>query len=208
MATKTNDPEARDTGLDAAVAEARAQRHAEETALIRAQQERARPAVDRARTAWVKLEAFEQAFGRQLREYDKGLKAPELDERLTHGQHAALLAQVRRQVESLLIGIAQVPLMKRTVAEIDNLTLKDLQPFNIVGNRIERLNGMATFADALPENLDGPAAGVAEITRIFNRLRAEASASPVMDSAPPPERVDAVPPRPEPLHAKGAVSHD
>jgi hypothetical protein len=205
----TLDPAAtpRDAGLDAAVAEARARRRAEDAALIGAQEKRAKPAVDRARAAIATLEAFGQAFEPQLLEYRKQLAEPELDQRFAHGQHAQQLAQARAQVETLLMGIAQVPGLKRTIAELEHLEMKDLQPFCIVGNRIERLNGPAGFADALPADLTAVAASMAEIGRLLARLIAEAGGSPVLDAAPPPARVDAPPPRLAPVHAKGAVTH-
>jgi hypothetical protein len=208
QATKAEQPTAEkwgDAGLDAAVTESRARRHAEEAALIRAQQERAKPTCDRARAAIAKLEAFDQAFGRQLRGTRAQLEDPELDQWLTPGQHGDLLARTRREVEHLLTGIAQVPALKRTVAEIDHLEIKDVTPWCIVGNRIERLNGMAGFADTLPADLTGLAATMAEIGRLFARLMAEAGGSPVLDAAPPPDRVDAPPSRPAPTYAKGGA---
>jgi hypothetical protein len=213
MTTKTNDMPgdvlaARDAGLEAAVSQVRDQKHAEDAALIRGEQERAAPAVARASAAIATLEAFERAHGPQLRAYREQIEHPELDQWFAHGQHAALLAQARRQVETLLIGFAQVPGLKRTVAELEHLEMKHLRPFSIVSNRIERLNGPAGFADALPADLTGVGASVAAIGQLLARLIAEASGSPVLDQAPPPERVDAPPARPTPTYAKsGAVTH-
>jgi hypothetical protein len=199
-------PETRDAGLDAAMHEVRDRRRAEDAALIRAQQERAKPACDRARAAIAKLDAFAQTFGPQLRAYRDQLEDPDLDAWFARGP-APLLRQTRAQVEDLLSGIAQIPALQRTVAELDHLELKDVTPWCIVGNRMERLNGMANHADVLPADLTALAASMAEIGRTLARLIAEAAGSPVLDPAPPPARVDGEAPRSASARAKGAVTH-
>ena len=210
QATKAEQPTAEkwgDAGITTAVQQLQDRRRAEETALIRAQQERAQPAVDRARAAIAKLEAFEQTFGPQLAGYRDQLQDVALDHWLGHGQRADLLARARREVDRSLAGFANVPRLKATIAQIDHLELKDITPWNVTGRLIERLTGMSHAADALPADLTGLAATMAEIGRTLARLIAEAAGSPVLDSAPPPSRVDGEAPRLVPKHAKGAVTH-
>jgi hypothetical protein len=211
QATKAEQPTTAkwdDAGIDAAVQQLQARRQADEAALIRAQQERAQPAVDRARAAVGKLEAFEQTFGRQLAGYRDQLQDAALDHWLGHGQRADLLARARREVAAYLAAFANVPRLKATIARIEHLDLKDITPWNETGRLIDRLTGMSHAADTLPADLTGLAATMAEIARTLERLIAEAAGSPRLDPEPPPARVDASPSRPAPTYAKGgAVTH-